>query len=143
MNNKQIEKNILQDAAQVKKNLNEFAEDETAQFSKLRDNLVQTTDKAKDDITTWVGDSVTQLNKGFDKLTTNAKETMVESAAKVKKDVRKGFNRYNAKAQEFADLVPGGLSNKVAKYPWVAISFGVVVGFLLGKLFKPARTYLE
>lgn len=64
---------------------------------------------------------------------------MVSAAATVKQDVRHGLNDYNAKAQKVADKVPGGFSEMAAKYPWVAISIAVAVGFLLGSLLKPAR----
>ncbi len=139
MNNNQMDKEVQKDVDQVKQGLSNLVEDETAHINKFKDNLMQTSGKAKDNLTTWIGDNITQLNEGFDKITTDAKETMVESAETVKKDVEKGFSRYNAKAQEVADKLPGGFSDKVAKYPWVAISLGLAAGLILGQILKPAR----
>ena len=139
MNQKQIDKKVQDDVDQVKKGLNNLVEDKTVQMHKLKNNVTESTGKALDNLTEWVGDSTTQLGKGFDKLTTDAKETMADSAKMVEKDVKKGFKEYNEKAQKVADLVPGGFSDKVAKYPWVAISIGLIVGLILGQILKPAR----
>jgi ElaB/YqjD/DUF883 family membrane-anchored ribosome-binding protein len=49
------------------------------------------------------------------------------------------LSQYNAKAQEYAEKIPGGLADKAAKYPWVAISIGLGLGVLLGGLLKPSR----
>ena len=93
--------------------------------------------KVKKDLTTLMGNRVSQLSKGFEKLTGDAKETVVGAAATVKKDVGHGLSQYNAKAQDFADKVPDGFAKKAARYPWVAISIGLLIGFLLGILLKP------
>ena len=110
MNNEQLEKNINKNAAKVKKDLN-----------------------------TLMGNSVTQLSEGFEKLSDDTRETLSDAVETVKKDVGQGLNQYNDKAQEFADKVPGGFGKKAAKYPWVAISIGLGIGFLLGGLLKPHR----
>jgi ElaB/YqjD/DUF883 family membrane-anchored ribosome-binding protein len=57
----------------------------------------------------------------------------------VKKGVEHGLSQYNAKAQEVANTVPGTFGKVVAKYPWVSITIGLMVGFLLSSLLKPAR----
>src|SRR5450759_4543937 len=93
--------------------------------------------KVTEDLSTLLGNRVSQLSKGFEKLTGDAKETVVGAAATVKKDVGHGLSQYNDKAQDFADKVPDGFSKKAARYPWVAISIGLLVGFLLGILLKP------
>ncbi len=139
MNDQQLENKICQDGTKVKKDLSTLVEDNAARFTKFQDNVSQATGKAKDDLTTWVGDSVSQLSEGFEKLSGDARETVVGAAASVKKDVGHGLSQYNAKAQEVADKVPGGFGKKAASYPWVAISLALVVGFLLGILLKPAR----
>ena len=69
----------------------------------------------------------------------DATEAVVGAAATVKKDVGHGLSQYNAKAQEVADKVPGGFGAKTARYPWVAITIALVVGFMLGGFLKPAR----
>ena len=93
--------------------------------------------KVTEDLSTLLGNRVSQLSKGFEKLTGDAKETVVGAAATVKKDVGHGLSQYNDKAQDFADKVPDGFSKKAARYPWVAISIGLLIGFLLGILLKP------
>lgn len=117
MNGKQMEKKIQKDAEKVKKGLN---------------NLMD--------------DGVTQATRGFDKitgeakkLTAEAKDTLISTADSVGKDIGKGLKQYNAKADEIAKSVPGDLGNKVAQYPWVAITIGLAIGLLIGGLFKNAR----
>lgn len=143
MNHRKMDRKIKRDAAQVKKGLSNLVEDKTVQMNTFKNNLMETTGKAKDDLTTWVGDSASQLSEGLDKLTTDAKDTIVESAGLVEKDVKKGLRQYNDKAQKVADLVPGGFSINVVKYPWVAISLSLAIGFILGIMLKPARHSFE
>ena len=139
MNDKQLENKVRQDAAKVKKDLNALVGDSTVRFTRLEDNLTQATDKAKEDLTTWVEGGVSQLSEGFEKLTGDARDSVVGAAATVKKDVGHGLSQYNAKAQEVADKVPGGFGKKAARYPWVAISIALAVGFMLGIIINPAR----
>jgi ElaB/YqjD/DUF883 family membrane-anchored ribosome-binding protein len=139
MNDRQLEKKIRKDAAKVKKDISTLVGDGADRLSRLEDNLSQATGKAKEDLTTWVEDGVSQLSEGFEKLTGDAKETVVGAAAAVKKDVGHGLSQYNAKAQEVADKMPGSFGKKVARYPWVAMSISLAAGFLLGVLLKPAR----
>ena len=139
MKQNRINKQVKQDADQVKKGLSNLAEDETVQMNKFKDNLIETAGKAKDNLTTWVEDSTSQFSEGFEELTGKARETVVDAAAVVKKDVGQGLSQYNAKAQKVADKVPGDFGVKAAQYPWVAISIALAVGFLLGSLLKPTR----
>jgi ElaB/YqjD/DUF883 family membrane-anchored ribosome-binding protein len=113
--------------------------DGVVQFSKFENNVSQAADKAREEISTWVEEGVLQLNQGLEKLTGDARETMVNTAATMKKDVRQGLNQFNAKAQNVADQIPGDFSQRVARYPWVVLSIALVVGFLLGILFKTTR----
>lgn len=129
-------KRIRKDVAQVKKESGILVEDGAAQLSRFGDNVSQATDKAKDDLATRVGDGVSQLSEGFEKLTSDTRELVVDAAATVKKDVGHGLSQYNAQAQKVADKVPGGFGKKVSRYPWVAISIGLVVGLLLGVLLR-------
>ena len=95
--------------------------------------------KVKKDVGTLVEDSGAQLSDGFEKMTDEAKESMVDAALTAKKDIGHSLIEYNAKVQKVAERVPGDFSQKVASYPWVAISVALVVGFVLGGLFKPSR----
>jgi ElaB/YqjD/DUF883 family membrane-anchored ribosome-binding protein len=139
MNDQAFENKVRQDTGKVKKDLSTLMGDGAAWFSRFEDYVSQASGKAKEDLTTWVGDGVSQLSVGVEKLTGDARETMAGAAATVKKDVGQGLSEYNTKAQEVADKLPGGFAEKAAKYPWVAISIGLAVGFLLGGLLKPAR----
>jgi ElaB/YqjD/DUF883 family membrane-anchored ribosome-binding protein len=105
----------------------------------LEHKVLKDTDQTKKDISILAGDGAARLSRGFEKLTGDAKETVVDAAETVKKGVGQGLSQYNAKAQEFADQVPGDFSQKAARYPWVAISIALAAGFLLGGLLKPAR----
>jgi ElaB/YqjD/DUF883 family membrane-anchored ribosome-binding protein len=139
MNDQQFENKVRQDNAKVKKDLSTLVGDGTAQFSRFEDDVSQATNKAKEDLITWMENAVSQLSGGIEKLTDDARETMVGAASTVKKDVGHGLSQYNAKVQEVADKVPGGFGEKAARYPWVTISISLVVGFLLSSLLKPTR----
>jgi len=139
MNDRQLDNKVRRDAAKVKKDLSTLIGDSAARLGRFEDNLSQVTGKAKEDLSTWVGDGVSQMGDRFEKLTGEARDIAVEAAATVKKDVGHGLSQYNARAQEVADKVPGGLGELAARYPWVAISFGLAVGLLVGSLLKPAR----
>lgn len=110
---------------------------------KLRNKLRRDVDKVKKDINNLVEDSASQLSDGFEKLTGEAKESVVGAATSLKKDFGHGFSQYNARIQDVANKVPGSFGKQVARYPWVAMSISLVVGFLLGSLFKPARHSLD
>jgi ElaB/YqjD/DUF883 family membrane-anchored ribosome-binding protein len=142
MNDQKLDRKIRKDAAKVKKDLQTLVRDSTTRVGRYEDKASQATGKAKDDLTTWVDNSISQLSKGFKKLTGDAKETLVSTAVTVKKDVGHGLRHYNVKSQEVADKVPGSFGKKTARYPWVAISIVLAVGFLLGSLLKPARQHL-
>jgi ElaB/YqjD/DUF883 family membrane-anchored ribosome-binding protein len=139
MNNQQLENKINHDAEKVKNDISTLVGDSNSRVSRFGDNISQATVKAKEDLTKWVDDGVSQLSEGFGKLKAEAKETVVGTTATVKKEVGHGLSQYNAKAQEVADKVPGGFGEKAAKYPWVAISIALVVGLVLGSLLKPTR----
>ena len=142
MNDQQLETKVSKDGAKVKKDLGTMMGDSATQVSSYENTFGQATGKAKEDLTNWVEENVSQLSEGFEKLTGEAKETVVGAAAAVKKDVGHGLSQYNSKAQEVADKVPGSFGKKAASYPWVAITIALVVGFLLGSLLKPVRPLL-
>ena len=143
MNDRQLENKICQDAANVIKDVSTLAGDSAARFGRFENDVSRATGKAKVDLTTWVDENVSQMSKEFEKLTGDARDTLVNVAATAKKDVGHGLSQYNTKVQELADKAPGGFGKKAAKYPWVALSITVVVGFLLGMLIRPARQQLR
>jgi ElaB/YqjD/DUF883 family membrane-anchored ribosome-binding protein len=138
MNDRQLDNKVRQDIARVNKDLNTLVEHSAARVSRFGGNVSQATGKAKDDLSTWVGDGVSQLSDGFEKLTDDVRDVVVDAAAMVKKDVGHGLSQYNAEVQKVADRAPGGIGKKAAKYPWVTISITLIVGLLLGNLLKPA-----
>jgi ElaB/YqjD/DUF883 family membrane-anchored ribosome-binding protein len=139
MNDRQLDNKVRRDVTKVKKDMSTLVGDGAAQFDRFGDNLSQSTVKAKEDLTKWAEDGVSQMSEGFEKLTGDARETVVAAAATVKKDVGRGMSQYNAKVQEVADKVPGGFGEMATRYPWVAISIGLAIGLLLGILLKPSR----
>ncbi len=139
MNDQQLDNKIRRDAAKVKKDMSTLVGDGAAQFDRFADNLSQSTGQAKEDLTKWAEDGVSQLSGEYEKLTGDARETMVAAAATVKKDVGRGMSQYNAKVQEVADRIPGGFGEMAVRYPWVAISLGLAIGLMLGVLLRPAR----
>jgi len=137
MNDQQLEKKIRQDTVKVRKDLKTLADDSAARLSRLENNVNQVTGKAKDDLTSWMDDGVTQLSDKVEKLTSDARDTVVGAAASVKKDIGHGLSQYNAKAQKVVDSVPGKFGKKAARYPWVGMSIALAVGFVVGSLIKP------
>lgn len=143
MNDQQLHTKVGQDVAQIKNSLNTLEGDNAARFGRLEANLNKAAGKAKEDLVTWVEDGTSQLSEGFEKFTGEAKDSAVSAATAMKKDVGHGFSQYNAKAQKLADKVPGDFGKQAARYPWVAISIALLVGFLLGSLFQPVRQPFE
>ena len=139
MNDQQLENKVRHDAAKIRKDISTLVEDGNIQISRLNRMMSEAPGKAKEDLTKWVENGVSDLSEGFEKMTDEARESVVSAAATVKKDVGRGLSQYNAEVQKVADKVPGGIGKKAAKYPWVAISIALVVGLLLGYLLKPAR----
>ena len=139
MNDRQLDRKIRQDAAKVKKDLGKLAEDSAARVSNIEENISDATTDAKAGIYTWVEDNASRMSRELEKLTGDAKESMVGAAATLKKDIGHGLSQYNTKVQEMVDKTPGGLGEQAAKYPWVALSITVLAGFMLGMLIRPAR----
>jgi ElaB/YqjD/DUF883 family membrane-anchored ribosome-binding protein len=139
MNDLRINKKTRRDTSRLRKDISTLAGDNTARLGRFGDDVSYAADKAKEDLTTWVEDGVNQMSEGFEKFSGEAKGTMLDAAAAMKKDVGHGLSQYNDLAQEAADQVPGGFSKQAARYPWVVISVGLVIGFLLGRLLKPTR----
>lgn len=138
MNDQQLEKKIRQDVSKVKQDFGTLVGDSTTRVSRLGNNM----DQAAEDVTTWVEDGVTQFSDGVVKLTGDTMVTVTNAAAAMGKDASQKLSQYNAKAQQVADNLPGSLGQKIARYPWVAISITLGVGFLLGSLLSPTRRFL-
>ena len=134
MNNQQGDHTVRQNTW-MKKDSSKLVGGGAVQLSRFENNVSQ----AGEDLTTWVEDGVSDLSTGIEKLTDDTKEAVADAAATVKKDVGRGLKQYNAKAQEVANKVPGDFGKKAVRYPWVAISIALVVGFMLGNLLHPAR----
>lgn len=137
MNDQQLEHKVQQDAARIKKDIDTLVEDSATRLSRFESSIGKIAGKTKEEITAWADDGASHLSKGFVKLAVDAKETVGSTAETVRKDVGHRLNQYNEKAKEIADHVPDGFGKKVARYPWVAITIGLLVGFLLGMIFKP------
>jgi len=127
MNDKAFEKKVNQDVDQTKENLATLGEDSLAGL-----------DNIKKDLATLGDDVVTRLSRKFEQLSDSTKEMVTEAVKTLNKDVGHGLSQYNAKAQDVADKVPGGFSEKATKYPWVTMSITLAAGLLLGVLLKSA-----
>jgi ElaB/YqjD/DUF883 family membrane-anchored ribosome-binding protein len=127
MNDKAFENQVNQDVDQAKENLTTLGEDSLAGM-----------DIIKKDLVTLGDDVVTRLSRKFDQLSDSTKDMVTEAVKTLNQDVGRGLRQYNAKAQDVADKVPGGFSEKATKYPWVTMSITLAAGLLLGVLLKPA-----
>jgi ElaB/YqjD/DUF883 family membrane-anchored ribosome-binding protein len=139
MDNHQFENKVRKDADKVKKDMSTLIGDSATQFGQFEENVNQTASKAKADFNSWIENNASQLQDGYNKVTNNAKESLTDTANTVLKNVDRQFSHFNAKAEKVANTVPGGLGEKVAKYPYVAISIAVLFGFLIGSLLSPAK----
>ncbi len=131
-NNRQLEKRVSQDADRIKKDLNALMGDSTALISRFENDLVQSTGRVKG--------GIAQMSGKVEKLSNDAKESVIDATAAMKREMGRGLSSYNARAQEVANKVPGDLGRKAVRYPWVTITVALFIGFLLGGLIKPART---
>ena len=141
MNDHKLENNIRQDAAKVVKAVDTLAGDSATRLGRLNDNISQADGKAED-LTGWAEHGATEWGEKFEKLTDKARNSMNGAAVSVKEDVGHGLIQYNKKAKQIMDYLPGKLSEKAVKYPWVTISVALGIGFLLGGLIKPTRRLL-
>jgi ElaB/YqjD/DUF883 family membrane-anchored ribosome-binding protein/uncharacterized protein YjbJ (UPF0337 family) len=131
MNDKAFENKVNRDVDQAKKDFTTLGEDNVTGLASIKKDLVMLGD-----------DGVTGLSRKFEQLANDTKEMVTDAVKTLNKDVGHGLSQYNAKVQDVADRVPGGFGEKAARYPWVAISIALAVGFLLGSYLKPARSKL-
>jgi predicted phage gp36 major capsid-like protein len=139
MNDQQLENKIRQDAEKIRKDLHTLGEDSIARLGRLEENVKHAAGNTKDDVNTWVENSASQVSDRFEKLSEDAKKSFSHAAATAKRDVGHGLNQYNSSVQKLADKLPNGLSDKIAKFPWVAMTVAVIAGFVVASLFRPSR----
>lgn len=107
--------------------------------NQTEDGLREDAEKIKKDLGDTLKDGVSFISDGFEKLKNEAKEKMGNTVTAVKEDVEHGLDQYNAGAQKASEKVPGGFSGFVDRYPWVALTAAVLVGYRLGRLLKIKR----
>jgi ElaB/YqjD/DUF883 family membrane-anchored ribosome-binding protein len=144
LNNKHIDKKIIQEAANVKEDIRILAEDSAARVETYESILNQAAMKARETVAAWVADNISRLGTEMENFTGEAKDTVTGAAGTLKKEVGQGLVQYNAKAQEVIEKVSPTLTAKASRYPWVSISAAVLLGFVLGGLLiKPVRQPLR
>jgi ElaB/YqjD/DUF883 family membrane-anchored ribosome-binding protein len=136
-------KKVRQDAAKIKTNITALVEDSADQLSRLEKNVGQTTDKAKEHFRVWMDHGILHVDTRLKKLANSTRETIDDTAAAVKKEASHTLSQYNATLQAAVGRKPDSLGKKIARYPWVTISIGLAVGFVLGLLLKPARQPID
>jgi hypothetical protein len=121
----------------VKSDFESVVNDSSTSLKKLG----QSGEEMKKQVFTWVKDETAHLSQKVGSARGSASSKLAAAARSIEQDVDLGMNQYNRKVQHFADRLPGGFSRKTARYPWVTISFSLVIGLLigLGMLLIPAR----
>lgn len=142
MNKKQLDNKVSKDVEKLREDVDILMQDKATQLGKLEDRVYHVAGKAKEDLTSWVDDGVSQVNLGLEKVISSTREFVGDTAATVKKEVGSGLSQYNTKAQQIADKVPGNIGKQAAKYSWVTITIALVSGLLLGLIFKSGKRAL-
>ncbi len=143
MNDKKLDEKVRKDAEKLQKDLSVLAKDGAARLSRFEDSVSLASGKAKKELTKQVEGSVSQLSKGFNNATENAAKTLAGTSAKLKKDFGHRFSHFAKYAQEVTVEVPKDLGKKAIKIPWILITIGLAVGFVIGLLFLPTRQPVE
>ena len=99
-------------------------------------------DNLNKDFATLGDDSITGLSRMFEQMADDVKETVADAVEAINQTVGQGLSQYNVKVQDAVDKVPGGFSEKAARYPWVTLTFALATGLLLGVLLKPGRQHV-
>jgi len=139
MSDHQMEAKIRKDTEKVKNDVSTLIGDTATQLGRFEENLGQNAIKTRAEIYAWLDQNATQLKEDYNKMASNAKESFTDASNTVMKNVDHQFSNFNAKAEEVVNNVPGGVGEKIAKYPYVAISIAVIFGFLVGSLLSPAK----
>jgi hypothetical protein len=139
MNDLQLKNKIQRDAEKVKEDMSTLVGDTSVQIGRIEENINQATNKAGKDMSTWAEDGVSQLSDGFDKLTKDTRATITDTSRMVRKDVGHKMREYNTNAQNLANRLPFSFGKNAARYPWVVVSIGLIIGLILGNILKPTR----
>jgi deoxyxylulose-5-phosphate synthase len=139
MSYQQVENKVHQDAAKVNNDSSILVGDASVQMGRFEEDVDQITKKVKENFDTWVSDGAVNISEGYGKLKDDMTETAIAAAKTVKLKTAIALDRYNTKVQRIVDKIPGELSAKVSRYPWVAMSFALLAGLFLGGLLKPTR----
>ena len=172
MNDQPIMSNVSRDTANNKKGLSALVNEDVFQLSKFEDipspapskpigRLIswmndgifriyrfenkagQATDRSEEDQTIWVEDGASQLSRGLENIKDSVMEKVVNAVGTMKKSIGYGSDTSNFKAQNIAVHVLSRIRKKAFRYPWVAISTALVVGFLVGSLIRSSRKVLK
>ncbi len=130
MNDQQLDKKLRKDAARVKKDLRALMEDGTTRVNRYVDSVSQSTGKTQKELTARVGDDVSQLSKGFEKL-------MDSATGMMQKDVEPVMRHYKTTAQKAVAKVigkrrPSFFSRPGVRYTLAGLSLALVMGLVLG-----------
>lgn len=96
-------------------------------------------DKTKKDLAALRNDAVIGLTRRFEQLADGPKKKAAVAVKTLNKSIGQGLNQYNESIQDVMEKAPGNIGQKALKYPWVAISFAMVLGLVLGASIKIRR----
>ncbi len=139
MSYQQIENKVHQDAAKMNTGSSFIVGDAFSGFGRFEKDIRRHSREAKNEFLSWFTDESHQTSKRFSKMNEEIKGTAFNVVDTVRKNAGHILEQYNSRVQQTVDEIPGGFGEKIAKYPWVAISATLIVGFMLGGLLKPAQ----
>jgi ElaB/YqjD/DUF883 family membrane-anchored ribosome-binding protein len=82
------------------------------------------------------------VQEQYDRVRGKAQEVKGNLATKgdeVKQKVGHQLRGYNDLLQGKAEQLPGNMNELIPQYPWVALTFAIIAGFILGLMFAPRR----
>ena len=85
MNKKQLDNKVSKDVEKLREDVNILMQDKATQLGKLEDKVYHVAGKAKEDLTSWVDDGVSQVNLGLEKVISSTREFVGDTAATSKK----------------------------------------------------------
>jgi len=139
MSYQQVENKVRQDAARVNNNSSVLVGDASVHVGRVEADIDQITKKVKENFDTWVSDGVVKIGEGYGKLKDDMTETAAATIRTVKVKTAAALDQYNSKVQIIVEKLPGDLNTKVSRYPWVAMTIALFIGFFLGGVLKPTR----
>ncbi len=96
------------------------------------DRIGQDTKKVRNDVVELAKDSSARINHGIEKIAGDAQDTVSTAAKTMVRDVSQGLTQYNSRVDGLVAKMPGDINKKASRYPWVAMSFILVAGLLVG-----------